>query len=34
MFATDLKTIYLVPGEAEARAALDSVTEKWDVKYP
>ena len=33
-FATDLKTIYLAPGEAEARAAMDSVTEKWYVKYP
>lgn len=33
-FATDLKTIYHAATEEKARAALDTVSEKWNPKYP
>ena len=33
-FATDLKTIYHAATEVKAREALDTVSEKWNPKYP
>lgn len=33
-FATDLKTIYHAATEEKAREALDTVSEKWNPKYP
>lgn len=33
-FAADLKKIYNAPTEQKAREVLDTVTEKWDEKYP
>lgn len=33
-FASDLKKIYLAPDEKIAYEHLESVTEKWEVKYP
>lgn len=33
-FATDLKTIYHATTEEKAREALDTVSEKWNPKYP
>lgn len=33
-FATDLKTIYLAPNEAQGHENLECVTEKWSEKYP
>lgn len=33
-FATDLKTIYYAATEEKAREALDTVSEKWNPKYP
>lgn len=33
-FASDLKKIYLAPNESKALENLESVTEKWGVKYP
>lgn len=33
-FAKDLKSIYLAPDEEQGYQALESVTEKWNEKYP
>lgn len=33
-FATDLKTIYHAPTEEQGRINMESVTEKWQDKYP
>ena len=33
-FAADLKTIYYVSNEEQARADLDRVNDKWTPKYP
>lgn len=33
-FASDLKKIYLAPNESKALENLETVTEKWEVKYP
>ena len=33
-FASDLKKIYLAPDEAKGKEQLETVTNKWDSKYP
>ena len=33
-FATDLKSIYQAPTEEQGRANMETVTEKWQGKYP
>ena len=33
-FASDLKKIYLAPDEAKGKEQLETVTNKWDPKYP